>query len=73
MLKSRGGSKFRPKAIITHSEQLYDFQRELFRRVFGCETYSHYEAFEMNQIAAECPEHSGHHIAAESVIVEDCK
>ena len=24
----------------------------------------------MNQIAAECPEHSGYHIAAESVIVE---
>jgi phenylacetate-CoA ligase len=69
-VESRGGSKIRPKAIITHSEQLYDFQRELVRKVFNCEIYSHYESFEMNEIAAECPEHTGYHIAAESVIIE---
>ena len=68
--EKQGWTGLRPKAIITHSEQLYDFQRELFKKVFQCEIYSHYESFEMNEIAAECPSHSGYHIAAESVIVE---
>ena len=60
----------RPKAIITGGEQLYDYQRELFREVFGCETFSHYGAWEALSIACECSQHSGYHIAAENVIVE---
>jgi phenylacetate-CoA ligase len=70
VVESQGKIRFRPKAITTHSEQLYDFQRELLRKVFGCETYSRYESYEMNEIAAECSEHSGYHIAAESIILE---
>lgn len=60
----------RPRAIITTGEELYDFQRELFSKVFGCETYSYYSANEIDAIASECPEHSGYHISAENVIVE---
>jgi len=60
----------RPRAVVTFSEQLYDFQKELFERVFKCEVYSNYGSWETNQIAADCSEHSGYHIAAESVIVE---
>ena len=69
-VERQGKTKLRLKAIITISEQLYDFQRRLFREVFECQTYSQYDSWEMNQIAAECSEHSGYHIAAESVIVE---
>lgn len=69
-VEEQGGTRLRPKAFITHSEQLYDYQRELIKRVFKCEIFSHYESFEMNQIAAECPTHSGYHIVAESVVVE---
>lgn len=69
-MEREGKPKFIPKAIITGGEQLYDYQRELHREVFECETFSHYSSWEMHSIAAECIEHSGYHIAAESVIVE---
>lgn len=69
-LRNEGNDRICPKAIITHSEQLYDFQRSLFKEVFHCPTFSSYDSFEMNHIAAECPEHVGHHIATECVIVE---
>ncbi len=69
-MESQGKPKFRLKAITTVSEQLYEFQKELFKKVFGCEVYSYYGSFEMHQIAVECSEHSGYHIAAESVIIE---
>ncbi|MFC1979901.1 phenylacetate--CoA ligase family protein [Chloroflexota bacterium] len=69
-IQREGGPRLRPRAVITVSEQLYDYQRELFRKVFQCETYSHYDSWEMHAIATECSEHSGYHIAAENVIVE---
>ncbi len=69
-MEREGKPKFIPKAIITGGEQLYDYQRELYREIFECETFSHYGAWEAQSIAAECIEHSGHHIAAENVIVE---
>lgn len=69
-IEREGKPRLRPKAIITTAEQLYDYQRDLFRKVFGCETYSHYGAREAHSIASECPEHHGYHIAAENVIVE---
>ncbi len=59
-----------PKGIITNSEQLYDYQRDLFRRAFSCDTYDFYCSREQHVIATECREHSGHHIAAESVVLE---
>ena len=69
-IEREGKPSFRPKAIITTSEQLYDYQRDLFSKVFQCETYSHYGSWEVHAIASECPEHSGYHIAAENIIVE---
>jgi phenylacetate-CoA ligase len=69
-LEKEGKPVIRPKAIITTGEELYDFQRELFSRVFGCEISSYYSTNEVNAIASECPEHSGYHISAENVIVE---
>ena len=65
-----GKPNIRPKAIITGGEPVYDYQRELFLKVFECEVYSHYGSREMHAIASECPEHSGYHISAENVIVE---
>ena len=62
--------KLRPRAIMIGAEQLYDYQRDLFSKVFQCETYNHYASWELNSIASECPEHSGYHITAENVIVE---
>ena len=59
-----------PKGIITNSEQLYDFQRDLFRQAFNCDTYDSYCSREQHVIATECRKHSGYHIAAESVVLE---
>jgi len=69
-LEKENKATIRPRAIITTGEALYDFQRELFSRVFGCETYSYYATNEVDAIASECSEHSGYHISAENVIVE---
>jgi len=69
-IEKEGKPGIRPRAIIMTGEELYNFQRELFSRVFGCETYSYYSTNEVNAIASECPEHSGYHISAENVIVE---
>ena len=70
LIEREGKPRLRPRAIIVHSEQVYDYQRELFTKVFRCQTYSHYATWEIHPIASECSEHSGYHIAAENVIVE---
>ncbi len=70
LIEREGKPRLRPRAIIVDSEQLYDYQRELFKKVFECQTYIHYASWEVHPIAGECPEHSGYHIAAENVIVE---
>ena len=69
-IEKEGKPVIRTKAIITTGEELYDFQRELFSKVFGSETYSFYATNEVDAVASECPEHSGYHISAENVIVE---
>ena len=61
---------FTPKTIIAGGEQLYDYQRDFFREVFRCETYGHYSSWEAHNIATECPEYAGYHIAAEDLVIE---
>lgn len=68
--QEQGALAIELKAIMTGGEQLYDYQRELFYKMFGCETYSYYSSWEVHDIAAECPRHTGYHIAAENIIVE---
>jgi len=69
-IEKEGKSRVRPRAIISVGEELYDFQRVLFAKVFGCESYSYYGTNEVDAIASECSAHSGYHIAAENVVVE---
>jgi phenylacetate-CoA ligase len=69
-IEREGKRRIKPRAIITSGEGLYDFQRDLLTRVFQCDVFSHYKSNEVNVIAGECPEHSGHHVSAENVIVE---
>jgi phenylacetate-CoA ligase len=69
-IEREGGPKIEPEAVITTAEQVYDYQRELFSKVFGCETFSFYSAIEAPSIAGECTEHSGLHISAENTIIE---
>jgi len=58
------------KAIISIAEKVEDYQRNLFKKVFMCETFSLYSANEAPNIAAECSIHNGYHIAAENIVIE---
>jgi phenylacetate-CoA ligase len=69
-IQKEGKSGLKVKSIISGAEQLYDYQRELFSSVFGCDTFSNYSAWEAHSIAVECAKHSGHHISSENLIVE---
>ncbi|QPF73697.1 phenylacetate--CoA ligase family protein [Roseateles sp. DAIF2] len=55
-------------AFVT-SERLYDEQRELISRVFGCRVANGYGGRDAGFIAHECPS-GGMHLTAEDVIVE---
>ncbi|MBE9505191.1 MAG: phenylacetate--CoA ligase family protein [Chloroflexi bacterium] len=69
-IRSRGGSRFRPRSIVTAGEPLYDHQREVIADVFGLRPFSKYSSHEVLDIACECPAGAGFHVAAENVIVE---
>jgi len=58
------------KGIITSSEQLFPYQRELFEQVFHCPIFNRYGSREFGFIAHECEKHEGLHISAEHVWVE---
>jgi phenylacetate-CoA ligase len=58
-----------PRAIFATAEPLYDFQRDLIRRVFGCPVAVEYGARDAGLIAHECSE-GRLHINAEGMIVE---
>ncbi|MBI9032097.1 phenylacetate--CoA ligase family protein [bacterium] len=62
--------KFSIKAIMTTSEPLMPQHRELFKEVFGAESYDQYGCGEIGAIAYECNQHDGLHITEERVIVE---
>ncbi len=69
-IQRKGNLTVRPGAIVTDSEKLHNYQRDLYRQVFGCDTYDVYSSEEEHVIAFECSQHSGYHIPAENVIVE---
>jgi phenylacetate-CoA ligase len=55
-------------AFVT-SERLYDDQREVIARVFGCRVANGYGSRDAGFIAHECPE-GGMHVSAEDIVVE---
>ena len=60
------------KVVISTSEVLYDFERELIKSVFGCRVINEYGACEGGVMAFECPE-GKMHITAENVYLEIIK
>jgi len=58
------------KGIITSSENLFPYQRELINEVFGGnKVFDNYGSREM-YMAAECNQHDGYHIHAEIILLE---
>jgi phenylacetate-CoA ligase len=61
---------FRPVAVRSSAEMLYDFQREAIEKAFGAGVYDFYGSREVNNIAAECSLHRGRHVFASTRLVE---
>ena len=57
------------RVVFVTSEMLYDHQRELIGKTFGCRVASGYGGRDAGFIAHECPQ-GGMHISAEDVVVE---
>jgi phenylacetate-CoA ligase len=71
-LDARGQSIERMKGVFTTAEKLYQPQREVIERVFGCKVFDCYGSSEVQNIAAECP--AGRmHINADFVVLEEDK
>lgn len=58
------------KAVISASETLYDFQREVIEESFQCKIFDYYTLAEWVVYATECEKHEGHHLNSEYGITE---
>jgi phenylacetate-CoA ligase len=72
-VKEHGIPGFRPKAIISSAQTLPDQSRAVIEGAFGCKVFDKYGSREFSGIAYECDAHDGHHVVAESYIVEILK
>jgi phenylacetate-CoA ligase len=57
-------------AVITSSETLYDYQREVIEEAFQCRVFDYYAAAERVVFASECRAHKGRHLFPEYGITE---
>jgi phenylacetate-CoA ligase len=62
-----------PKAIMSSAQVLPDHTRKAIEEAFRCEVFDKYGSREFSGIAYECDVHEGHHVSAESYIVEIVK
>lgn len=71
-LKDSGKPFPKVKGMLLSSEQLYDFQRQLFEEVFGQETriFSHYGHYEMAALAGFCEHTDNYHVLPQYGFVE---
>jgi phenylacetate-CoA ligase len=60
----------RPRSVIVSSETLYQHQRDLMEKVFGCPVYNRYGLQETGIVAIECPVRQGLHLNQEILHVE---
>lgn len=72
-LEEKGwGKELRLKIVIPTSEVIYDFQRKLMERVFGCKVVAEYGTVETGVIAYECP-YGKLHYSPENLFLEIVK
>lgn len=60
----------KPRIIFTDSELLTPDSRELIKIAFSSDVIDVYGTYETDNIAYECSEHSGYHIAEDCVVME---
>lgn len=64
---------FKPKAIMTSAQVMPEQVRKIIEEKFTCKVFDKYGSREFSGIAYECDHQNGHHIMAESYIVEIIK
>ncbi len=69
LLQNRG-LHFNIPSITTTAEPLLQIHRDIFKKVFGAESFDQYGCGEVGGIAFECEKHEGLHITEEHVIIE---
>lgn len=62
--------KFPVRSILTTSETLHQYQREVIEDRFCCKIYDYYGMAERVVFATECEMHKGHHLNSEYGITE---
>ncbi|MGE0492690.1 MAG: glycosyltransferase [Vulcanimicrobiota bacterium] len=72
-VREHGIPPFRPRAIISSAQSLPAASRRIIEEQFGCQVFDKYGSREFSGIAYECQAHQGHHVVAESYIVEILK
>jgi phenylacetate-CoA ligase len=72
-IKKQNIKDIKPTAILTSCEMLFNNQREIVKEAFGCDVFDYYSGRETTFHAAECPEHTGYHMAIENAVVEFIK
>jgi len=68
-LKNKG-IVFPMKAILTSSETLFDYQKEVIEQAFCCRIFDFYGMAERVVFASECEKHQGHHLNLDYGITE---
>ena len=69
-LKTAGRVDVRPKALMSSAQTLPGPSRKLIEDAFGCRVFDKYGSREFSGIAYECEAHAGHHVVAETYLVE---
>lgn len=62
--------EFRPEAIFTTAEKLFDKKRELIERIFNVKVFDNYGLNDGGISAYECEKHNGMHIDTERAVLE---
>lgn len=66
----KGGHGLHLDSIISSSETLHDYQRDMIESTFGCKIFNRYGCREFGPIASECENHRGMHLFTDRFIVE---
>ena len=69
-VEKRGGARIRPRFIIGGAELIDDSSRRFIEKVFDAPFYDQYACVEMERLAWQCPEKTGYHMDADTVIVQ---
>ena len=72
-IQNHGLESFHPKAVISSAQVLPEQSREIIEKTLGCGVFDKYGSREFSGIAYECEQHEGHHVVAESYVVEILK